>query len=192
MHPLVSALSPHGLLVCVSMFQTSFSFLTRVPAIGWSTHSTNQDSLTWDTHLLPNKGTSTGTRTETSLLGRHSLTYSRYGNSQRDHKLSHFNSREPCRQKSLREGEKTEAVMNYLGKSNQFLRLNLPNSMLFLCGQKRETVWNLKQEGEGLKTRYFSLVTTVPFSTVKCLKAPLTHFSFLFSPSPITHVIVLS
>lgn len=39
MHPPVSALSPHGLLVCVSMFQTSLSFLTRVPAIGWSAHS---------------------------------------------------------------------------------------------------------------------------------------------------------
>ena len=100
----------------------------------------HQDSLTWDTHLLPNKGTSTGARTETSLLGRHSLTYGRYGNSQRDHKLSHFNSRELWRQKSLQDGEKTEAVMNYFWKSNQFLRLNLPNSMLFLCGQKRETV----------------------------------------------------
>lgn len=100
----------------------------------------HQDSLTWDTHLLPNKGTSTGARTETSLLGRHSLTYGRYGNSQRDHKLSHFNSRELWRQKSFQDGEKTEAVMNYFWKSNQFLRLNLPNSMLFLCGQKRETV----------------------------------------------------
>lgn len=132
----------------------------------------HQHSLTWDTHLFPNKGTSTGTKTGSSLLGRHSLTYGRYGNSQRDHKLSHFNSTEPWRQKSLWEGEKIEAVMNYFWKSNQFLQLNLPASKLFLYGQKRETVWNLKQEGEDLKTCYLSLVTTVPFSIVKCLKAP--------------------